>query len=83
MSYEGSNDEEDLEMVPVVNQNTNYFNVISVSKSKSENNEAKCFSQDIHKKVKATPNTTINAKMVQTMKKLQASYNKDANKNVE
>ena len=41
---------------------------------------ANFFDEDIDDKVKATPQTTINVKVVPAMKKLQASYNNDTNK---
>ena len=80
-SYDGLDDEEEHEMIPIVNQNNNYCNTVSDSESKSEDNEGKenVFDKDIDKEVKATP--TINAKVVQAMKKLQALYNDNANKN--
>ena len=66
-SYEESDDEEKLEMVPVVDNNNNNndnYNVVSYSKSKSEDN----FEDDINQEVKATPKTTVNAKLVHVMK---------------
>ena len=41
------------------------------------------FDKDVNDQVKATPQTIINAKVVQAMKKLQASHNNDASKIVE
>ena len=69
-------------MVPVVDQNHNYYNVISDSKIDKEDKE-NLFEEDINEEVKVTPKTTINAKMMQAMKQLQASYNNNANKIVE
>ena len=40
-SYEWSDSEEELEMVPVVNQNNNSYNLVSDSNSGSNNKEAK------------------------------------------
>ena len=74
-------------MVPVV-ITTNNVNVVSdfdsdSSKDDIENNYDNFFYKDINDQVKATPQTTINGKVVQAMKKLQASYNNNANKIVE
>ena len=81
-SYEGSNDKEGLETVPIVNQNNDNYDVVSDSKSESDDNKAEenIFDDDIDEEVKATPKTTVNAKVVLVMKKLQASYNDDASK---
>ena len=38
------------------------------------------FDEDIDKEVKASPKTTINAKVIHATKKLQAFYNYDAKK---
>ena len=74
-------DEEELKMVPIIN-NYNNSNVVSESDSDDniESDNKNFFDEDIDDQVKATPKTTINAKVVQPMKKLQASYNNDANK---
>ena len=55
-SYEGSNDEEELEMVPILNYYNN-SNVVSDPESESNNKEAEesIFDNDIEKEVKATP----------------------------
>ena len=37
MSYEGMDDEEELKMVPVINHDDNDYNVLSYSKSESDN----------------------------------------------
>ena len=86
MSYEGSDDEEELKMVPVMINNNN-VNVVSNSNSDSskddfKNNDNNFFDEDIDDQVKVTPQTTINAKVVQAMKKLHALYNDDANKTI-
>ena len=68
-------------MVPVVNQNNNNYNIVSDSKSeRDEETEEDLFDVDIDDKVKATPKTTINAKVVQMIKQLQALCNNSANK---
>ena len=84
MTYEGSDDEEELERVSVVNQNINNYNEVSDSKSESDNkSEENLFDVDIDKEVEATPKITISAKVVGETKQLQALYNDDANKIVE
>ena len=85
MCYEGSDDQEELETVPVENNNNNNVNVVSDSDSDSSDEDFKSikenlFDDDIEDQVKASPGTTVNAKVAQAMKKLQASYNDDANK---
>ena len=84
MTYEGPDDEEELKIVPIENNNIN-VNIVSNSNSDSsdedfESNEENFLDEDINDQVKASPETTINAKVVRVMKKLQASYNDDANK---
>ena len=84
MSYEGSGDEEELKTVPVENNNNN-VNVVSDSDSDSsdedfENNKGSLFDEDINDQVIALPKTTVNAKVVRAMKKLQASYKDGTNK---
>ena len=73
-SYEGLDDNEELGMFPVVNQNNYYQNLFSDSKSESDSDETEenAFDDDIDKVVEATPKTTVNTKVVQEMKKLQA-----------
>ena len=78
------NNEEELKTVPVVINNTN-VNVVSDSDSDSSKEDFKnindnFFDEDIDDQIKITPQTTINAKVEQAMKNLQASYNDDANK---
>ena len=84
MSYEGLDDEEELEIVPVDNRNNN-VNVVSNSDSNSsdkdfKNNEGNFFDEDINNQVIASPKITVNTKVIQAMKKLPASHNNDANK---
>ena len=63
-------------MIPRVSQNNgNSDELIDFNSDTDDKND-----EDINKEVKATPQTTINTKVVQAMKKLQASYNNDANK---
>ena len=78
-SYEGLDKEEELEMVPTDNN----VNVVSSSKSNSSKEDfknSKFFDEDINDQVIATPQTTINKKVVQAVKKLQASYYDNATK---
>ena len=62
MSYEGLDDEEELKMVPAVNQNNNNYKVVSNSKSESDDKEVEenVFDNDIDEKEEATPKTIIN-----------------------
>ena len=82
-SYQGSNGEEELEIVPLYNKN-NDVNVGSNSDIHSsedfENDKENFFDEDINNQVIASPKTTVNAKVIQAMKKLRALYNNDANK---
>ena len=50
---------------------------------KTENDNEKFFDKDFNDEVEVTSQTTINAKMVRAMKKLQSSYNNGVNKIVE
>ena len=73
------NKEEELETISVINHNnSNSYNVVGNSKSKSD--KENLFDEDINEEVEAASKTTMNEKMVWAMKKLQASYNNDANK---
>ena len=86
-SYEGSDDEEELEEVSK-NKNTSDLNIVSDSDSDSdndhlENNEDIPFDKDVNEQVITSPETTVNSKLIRAMKKLQASYNDDANKIIE
>ena len=83
-SYEGSDEEEELETVHIVTNNSN-VNVVSDSDSDSseedfENNNDNFFDKYINDQMKVTLQTTINIKVVQAMKKLQALYNVNVNK---
>ena len=83
-SYEGWKDEEELKTVPLVNNN-NISDILTNSKSDDgiKNDNKNIFDDDINDEVEATTETTINAKVVLAMKKLQALYNDNANKFVE
>ena len=48
-----------------------------------ETNKENLFDEDIDDTVIASPKTMINTKVIQAMKKLQASYNNNANKIIE
>ena len=83
-SYEGSDDDEELKIVPVDNKN-NDVNVVSNSDSDSsdkdfENNEENVFDEDINDQDITSSKTTVNTKVVRVIKKFQASYNNDAHK---
>ena len=75
-------------MVSVVNNNMNRVNIVSdfdsdLSKEDFENSNNNFLDEDVNDEVKISPNTTVNAKVVQAMKRLQALYNDDANEIVE
>ena len=56
MSYEGSDDEEELETVPIFNQNNDNYSVVSDSKSESDDKSAKNFyNKNMHQEVEGTP----------------------------
>ena len=79
ISYEGSEeDDDDVKMVPVINQNnSNDFKVVSDSKSNDKANK-NLFNKDVNDEVDAVPKNIVKAKVGQSLKKLQTSYNKDA-----
>ena len=83
--YEGSDKGEEHEMVPVVIKNSD-VNVVNNANSDSrkddfENDNDNFFDEDIDNQVTVMmPQTTIDVKVVQAIKKLQASYNNDAHK---
>ena len=53
MSYEGSNNEEELKMVSEVNQNNNNCNVVSYPENEiDEKSEENLFDKDIDEEVK-------------------------------
>ena len=56
-----------------------YYYVVSDSKS-DDNTKDNLFNEEVNNKVEATLQTTVNAIVVWTMKKLQASYNDNADK---
>ena len=68
LSYEGLDEEEGLKIVPIENNN-NDVNVVSDSNSDScdevfESNKENLFDEDIDDQVKASPETTVNTKVV-------------------
>ena len=81
-SCEGSDDEEELKLFPIVNNNNNNVKVVTDSNSEDNinNNNENVFDEDIDNEANMTLQTTINAKMVHAMKKLQALYDNSANK---
>ena len=66
----------------MISENVNNRNVIRDSNIDNDNNNKNenIFDEYIDDKLEVTSITTTNAKVVQTMKKLQAVYNDDANK---
>ena len=80
-SYEGTDDEEEVDMVPA---NDNYYQqhkVVSDSESDVEAKEN--LSEEIDDKIEVTPKTILKQKVVCVMKTLQVSFNVDTNKTVE
>ena len=74
-----SNDDVELKTLPVINQNNNWcYSIVSYSKSNDEANK-NLFDEDANDEVETTPRY-CQCKVVQAMKKLQVSYNKDGNK---
>ena len=68
-SYKDDDDEEEeVEMAPKNNENNNNsYNIVSNSESDDEEN---IFDEDVGNEVELTPEITVNAKVVQAMKKL-------------
>ena len=60
----------------------NYYNVVSDSESDDEAKENH-FEVHVDNETEVTRKTTLNPKVVQVMKNLQASYNENADKIVE
>ena len=72
MTYEGSDDDEEHELVPLMNQNNNNnYNIARNVESKSVNGK-NLFNKNVNEEVEATHKTTVNAKVVQTIEKLYA-----------
>ena len=66
-------DNDDVKMVTIINQNNNNsYNVVSICKIDDKANK-NLFDKDVNDQVEATPKITVNAKVVQAMKKFQAS----------
>ena len=66
--YEGSNEEEELKMVSIIN-NKNNINVVGDSDSDLSEEDFKnmvdnYFNKDVNNQVKISPQTTVNAKVV-------------------
>ena len=73
-------------MVSVINNNNNNKNNVKIptvmkAKLTLKTTATTFLTKTLMIQSKQSPQTTINAKVVQAMKKLQASYNNDANKN--
>ena len=83
MSYERSDDNEEIETVLTHNKNNNdNFNKVNNYESNPEA-KAKLFEGRVENEIKVTPKNKLNTKGIQAMKNFQASYNEDANKIVE
>ena len=64
MSYERLDDEEEVKMISAYNENNNnYYNVITNSESNDEVEE-NLFEGQVEDKIKVTPKTTINPKVL-------------------
>ena len=61
-SYEGSDDEKELDMVSIFNQNNGNSDIVSDSNSDSDNKSI--VDEDINNNIEATLKTTIKAKEV-------------------
>ena len=79
-SYEGVDEEKELEPVSIINNNNN-VNIVNDSNSANniKNNNNNFLIKTLMMKSMWPPKTTINAKVVCTMKKFQALYNNNAN----
>ena len=67
-NYEGSDEEEELEKVPIIDNN-NSVNIVSDSESDLseevlKNSKDNFFNKDVNDQVKTSPQTTVNAKVV-------------------
>ena len=83
ISYEESDDEDDDDSILENNNITsNNYNVVSID-SENKSKEEKVFEQDIRAENEVSSNKTLNPRVVQAIKNLQASYKKDDNRIVE
>ena len=58
MSYDGSDEEEELKMVPIVIQNNNNYNVVSdLDNGSNDENKETLLDENINEEVKMTPTT--------------------------
>ena len=83
MSYKSSDGEVEPKTFPIINNdNNNNCNLVTDSNpyTNIENDNNDFFDKDINNQVEATPNTSINAKVVHTMKNLQVLSNDDTTK---
>lgn len=80
MSYERSNDNEEVKTVLAHNKNNNFhYNVVSHSENADKVKEI-LFEGEVEDKIKVTPKTILNPEVLQAMKNLQALYNVNAKK---
>ena len=78
LTFEGSDDDEEVEMVPT-NIN-NYINCNVVSDSESDDEVKENLFEEIDDKIEVTLMAKLNPKVVLNMENLQVLYNEDANK---
>ena len=69
MSYEGSDDEEELKMVPIISNNNSNLVIDSDSDNNTKNDNKNVLDKNIDDEVETNPKTTIYAKVVCAMKK--------------
>ena len=78
-SYDGLEDNEEVKMVSKYNESNNNYYKVGYYKSDEEAKDI-FFEEQVDDKIKVTPKTTLNPKVVHAMKNLQALYNNHANK---
>ena len=79
-SNEGSDNDDKVEMVHEINQNNNYYYYAVHDYENSDKVKENLIDENIDDEVDKNPKTTVMIKVVWTIKKLQTSCNKDANK---
>ena len=79
-SYEGSDNDDKVEMVHEINQNNNNYYYAVHDYENSDKVKENLIDENIDDEVDKNPKTTVMIKVVWTIKKLQTSCNKDANK---
>ena len=82
MSYEGLDNDEEFKMFHVVDSDIDNVSIVTDSEAfiDIKNSKENVFDEDIDDNIKAPLQMTVKEKVVSATKKLQASYNDDANK---